>query len=169
MLESDLDLQYKVLTQCFFSLVDLERREILYSSPADKRIEIKQYWTKISYSKLFRYWYQEHTSFLSSRASLSKFFCIIGSMNSITVTFKKLNISIKLHYTICRIPSKIKLTIAFTVIRTTLPWLSINRTTFLIRFWFVIRENIFKSFLPFLTPLPTNLLFKCSHLFITHP
>ena len=119
MLESDL--QYKVLTQRFFTLVDLGRRGILCSSPADKRIEIKQYWTKISYSKLFRYWYQEHTSFLSSRASLSKFFCIIGSMNSITVTFKKLNISIKLHYTICRIPSKIKLTIAFTVIRTTLP------------------------------------------------
>ena len=48
MLESDLDLQYNVLTQCFFSLVDLERREIIYSSSADKRIEI------------IRYWYQEH-------------------------------------------------------------------------------------------------------------
>ena len=94
MLESDL--QYKVLTQCFFSLVDLERREILYSSPADKRIEINQYWTNISHSKLFKYWYQEHTSFLSCRASLSKFICITRSMNSITITFKKINISAKL-------------------------------------------------------------------------
>ena len=58
MLESDL--QYKVLTQRFFTLVDLGRREISFSLPADKRIEINQYWTKISHSKLFKYQYQEH-------------------------------------------------------------------------------------------------------------
>ena len=58
MLESDL--QYKVLTQRFFTLVDLGRREIPFSLSADKRIEINQYWTKISHSKLFKYRYQEH-------------------------------------------------------------------------------------------------------------
>ena len=100
------DLQYKVLTQRFFTLVDLGRREISFSLPADKRIEINQYWTNISHSKLFKYWYQEHTSFLSCRASLSKFICITRSMNIITFTFKKINILAKLRYIICRIPSK---------------------------------------------------------------